>query len=438
LEPSFIKWKAAALVALSVAFFIAIACQSSIAVGNDSDAKAATPTNGSMGTALTVDDTMKGIPNVSQIIDTWLPVKSFEGGLRYKAETYDVAVLNGSYKEMGRQYGALMKNELQSVYGIITESTGKRGYTIEQLREMGRNLCANQPERMKAIYAGMAETSGLTKEDAEALYYGAVLYFALPNTTETSCSFLAVWGNYTPDGTLIVSRNWDLMDLFSVFDPYYALVIYNPNDGSNSVATLGPAGVRPETLMNSAGLFIADDNHGGSGGSLAFDNRPELISQFFRFMLDYSTLEQLDAGIMSTRPNSPWIVNTAGPEKAYSYEENVYEVKRREGQDVIAATNHFADPSWHVDESPAPISVLRYTNLLNLSMKYKGDINAARMMEIRNVLIQDGGATFLHYETEGLSFSTDHQVVFVPKTKVLWMKTAGRPWQGVDLKSLFS
>jgi hypothetical protein len=116
----------------------------------------------------------------------------------------------------------------------------------------------------------------------------------------------------------------------------------------------------------------------------------------------------------------------------------VYEVKRREGQDVIAATNHFADPSWHVDESPAPISVLRYTNLLNLSMKYKGDINAARMMEIRNVLIQDGGATFLHYETEGLSFSTDHQVVFVPKTKVLWMKTAGRPWQGVDLKSLFS
>jgi hypothetical protein len=426
------------LVALFVAIPIAVVYQSATAVGSDGDAKAAASTNGGMGTALTVNDTTKVTRNASQIIGTWSPVVSFEGGLRYKAGTYDVVVLNGSYKEMGRQYGALMKNELQSVYGLITDITSKRGYTIEQVREMGSKLCAYQPERMKAIYAGMAETSGLTKEDAEALYYGIVLILVLPNTTQASCSFLAAWGNYTPDGTLVVSRNWDLMDLVSVFDPYYVLVIYNPTDGSNSVATLGQAGMRPETLMNSAGLFIADDNHGGSGGSLAFDNRPELISQFFRFMLDYSTLEQLDAGIMSTRTDYPWIVNTAGPEKAYSYEENVYDLRRREGSDVIAATNHFVDPSWHIDQSPDANSVVRYTNLLNLSMKNKGDIDAARMMKIRDVLIQDGGATFLHYEMGGLNFSTDHQVVFVPKTGVFWMKTAGRAWQGVDLKSLFS
>ncbi len=76
------------------------------------------------------------------------------------------------------------------------------------------------------------------------------------------CSYLAVWGNYTKDGSVIVSRNWDLPDLVNKFNPYYVLAVYRPTDGSNGVATFGPAGSRPETLMNSAGLFIADDNSG--------------------------------------------------------------------------------------------------------------------------------------------------------------------------------
>lgn len=55
--------------------------------------------------------------------------------------------------------------------------------------------------------------------------------------------------------------------------------------------------------------------------------------------------------IMSTRPDSSWIVNVAGPDKAYSYEMNLYETKRREGPDQIAAANHFLDPTWHIEIS---------------------------------------------------------------------------------------
>ena len=360
-------------------------------------------------------------------------VSVFENGQRYKAGPYDVVVLSGSYREMGRQYGYLMKDELQSVYKIITDRTAQQGVTIEKVREQARQATALQPKRLKEINAGIAETSGLTEDDVDVLYYGAVFYLYGPS----SCSFLATWGNYTTDGSVVVSRNWDLPDTVSVFDPYYVLAVYKPTDGSNGVATVGPAGMRPETLMNSAGLFVADDNGMASGGSLSYDNRPDLISEFFRFMLDYSTMKQLDAGIQSQRTNLAWIVNAAGPEQAYSYEETVYDVKRRDGAGMIAAANHFVDPTWHLTGTPDANSVARYNNLVTLAGQSKGSIDAAKMMQIRNVLLQNGGATFLHYDFGGDKYSTDHQVVFVPKTRTLWMKVVDRDWQKVDLGALF-
>ena len=39
-------------------------------------------------------------------------VSSFENGDRYLAGNYTVIVLEGTYREMGRQYGGLMKDEL--------------------------------------------------------------------------------------------------------------------------------------------------------------------------------------------------------------------------------------------------------------------------------------------------------------------------------------
>jgi hypothetical protein len=60
------------------------------------------------------------------------------------------------------------------------------------------------------------------------------------------------------------------------------------------------------------------------------------------------------------------------------------------------------------------------------------------MVEIRDVLLKDGGATFRHSMLEGMPYSTDHQVIFVPKTRTLWMKVVDRDWQKVELDPLFS
>ncbi|MDO9324446.1 MAG: C45 family peptidase, partial [Methanoregula sp.] len=210
------------------------------------------------------------------------PVATFEGGQRFAAGDYPVIVLSGSYRQMGRQYGSLMKNELNEEYTFLLDTLAKRGYTREQVRETGRDITAFYPQRIKELFNGMSETSGLTPDDIAVLYYGAIFQLMATPPVPASCSYLAAWGNYTTDGSVIVSRNWDLDDTVLPYTKWYVLAVYRPTDGSNSIATWSPAGMRPETFMNSKGLFIADDNSGL--GDAAPETRPEFITEFFRFM----------------------------------------------------------------------------------------------------------------------------------------------------------
>jgi hypothetical protein len=366
-----------------------------------------------------------------------VPVASFEGGQRYLAGDYPVIVLSGSYRQMGRQYGGLMKDELAGEYAFILSSLRKRGYSQEEVRSMGREAAFLYPQRLQEVFTGMAETSGLAPDDILVVYNGALLYLGLP-TVQPSCSYLAAWGNYTTDGSVVVSRNWDLADVMLPFDDWNVLALYRPSDGSNGVATFGPAGMRPETLMNSKGLFISDDNAGFL--ELAPDTRPDLVSEFFRFMLDYSDLKGLDAGLRGARTNAAWIVDAAGPEGAYVYEVMTNDTRQRTGDGVVAAANHFADPGWNLS-APAEHSLIRYNNLLRQAGEAKGSIDAQKMMQIRNVRWEDSGATFGHSVLESdhpdMLFSTLHQVVFVPKTRTLWIRTPDGDWQKVELAPLF-
>jgi hypothetical protein len=186
--------------------------------------------------------------------------------------------------------------------------------------------------------------------------------------------------------------------------------------------------------MNSKGLFIADDNAGLN--DVAAESRPEFITEFYRFMFDYSDLAALDAGIRGTAPDVAWIVDVAGPDGAYVYEKMTNRTLQRTGDGVVAAANHFVDPSWNLP-APPEHSLSRYDNLLRLAGEAKGSIDPERMMAIRDVCLENGGAMFCHSELFGEKYSTNHQVVFVPETRTLWMKAMDRTWQKVELGPLF-
>jgi len=362
------------------------------------------------------------------------PVATFEGGQRFAAGDYPVIVLSGTYRQMGRQYGGLMKTELNEEYAFLLDTLVKRGYTQQQVRESGRDIPAFYPQRIKEIFLGMSETSCLTPDDIAVLYYGAIFQLMATPPVPASCSYLATWGNYTTDGSVIVSRNWDLDDSVTPYTKWYVLAVYRPTDGSNSIATWSPAGMRPETFMNSKGLFIADDNSGLNDA--APETRPEFITEYFRFMLDYSDLKGLDAGIRGANTDVAWIVDVAGPDGASVYEKMTNKTRQRGGEGVIAAANHFVDPAWNLS-APPEHSLSRYNNLLRQAGESKGSIDAQKMMQIRDVCLENGGAKFCHSELFGNKYSSNHQVVFMPKSKTLWMKTMDKDWQKVELGSLF-
>jgi hypothetical protein len=49
------------------------------------------------------------------------PVKEFEGGRFFRSGKIDILVLEGSYREMGRQYGGLVKDRLSEFYKVAIE-----------------------------------------------------------------------------------------------------------------------------------------------------------------------------------------------------------------------------------------------------------------------------------------------------------------------------
>jgi hypothetical protein len=93
---------------------------------------------------------------------------NFYQGKLYKSGKINVVVLEGSYEEMGRQYGALLRDELNANYrGIIKGLKKITGATSQEIQKEGNELYATYPEKYKKIVNGLSITSGLGLEKAK-------------------------------------------------------------------------------------------------------------------------------------------------------------------------------------------------------------------------------------------------------------------------------
>jgi hypothetical protein len=364
-----------------------------------------------------------------------LQVSFFNGGKLFTAGRLKVVQLNGSYRQMGRQYGWLLRDDLNRLYesAINSRFIVKQGFTHERLQVIAQSIFDVYPQRFKEIIYGMAETSGLGID--KQIVLNAIEWYPKINSFIPRCSGFAVWGDYTGGGPLVFGRNNDDSSFYKEFAEFMVVTVFNPNDSSIPAAIINYAGVMyAPTGINREGIFLELNSGNWTG---YYPDRLSIFVTLFSFLQDFSSLSELDTAFQSTRVNLSSIINAADKASACSYECPTFAVKRR-GPDrdgLLAATNHFVDPSWELppqpDDEGTEWTVTRRNNLLALAEKHKGAFDAEKVQEVLDTTLENGGATY--------PGGTIYQVVAVPEELKLWLKAPGLfEWQEVDLKRLFA
>lgn len=352
-----------------------------------------------------------------------------------KAGKINVIVLEGTYRQMGEQYGSLLKDELTANYnGIVKGLEGLEDLTLRDLQEFGKSIYANYPQKYKEIIEGLAETSGLGLEkaqvlNAQELYIGSALVDSYKK--QNGCTGMAAWGDYGA-GPLVFGRNYDLGP---VNHQYATLVVYNPTDGTIPVASWTFAGcIYVTSGMNASGVFLELNNGSASDPSDFTAERPWAPIELFAFLESSTSLRQLTSYFEATRPDLAYIVQGADKNGAVSFEWATSGVKVRQPDKdgLLVATNAFFDPSWGQTPEDGPDYVVtRRTNLLALGEQNKGNFTPDVMMKVISTPLEEGGS----FRTPNL---TSYEIVAQPETLTIWLRIPEyQDWVKIDLKQYF-
>jgi hypothetical protein len=345
-------------------------------------------------------------------------VSSFEGGHKYLVGKIDVLQLSGTYHEMGRQYGGLMKEEMGQYYAYIDKMLARPDVSREFADKLSANPLQKYPERFRQVVIGMSETSGLSMENMSSLDLNY-------------CSVEAAWGPYTGGGPLVVGRNNDFPGVPPGSDQFSNIVVYNPSDGSMPCAFFADVGaVSADTGYNRNGMFI--ESNDALEGSRPTPDRMLFSLEMTQFMFDSANLDTLSAEVASTRPNMPQICLVCDKNMGISYELTSTDYRKAPptAEGLVVQTNDFVDPSWGATQSNSATSDQRYKNMVNLANQNKGRIDAETMKKMVSTPMSEGGP-FRPGETVA-------KQVFVPATFEYWVAVPNyQEWVQVPLKALF-
>ena len=355
--------------------------------------------------------------------------ETFEGGRKAWKGTVKVVDLSGTWFEMGRQYGALMKKELDEVLLFVNSIIEYNEGNAHIADDIVKIQTAQTPWRIGQFFKGVAETSGLTVDQLQCA--NAVERIGgLPK-----CSAVMAWGDYAADA-LIVGRNYDYSDAFSLLKDDVVITVYHPADGALATATIGYAGeIYAVNGLNEAGLFLELNNGKPSADIKSPANRVTGTTMLFEILFEADALDDMDLFFNTVNCSSSYIINVADTASARSYEWCPIGVKPGGGdlpEGLLVSTNYYVNPDW-LFKTPSDAAswqgLTRRSNLIALCEASKGDITAERMMRIIETPIEDGGAA---------DELTVYQLVVVPESRMVWMRViGGSDWTAVDLGSFF-
>lgn len=367
----------------------------------------------------------------------------YEGGKLHKSPTgaFYIAQLQGTFKQMGRQYGLMLSDQIMAFYqeAVVELAMNEEGMKYEDLLEYGMDNYDNFPQIFRDYFDGMAETSGLSLEKTKIM--SGVMYLIYM----TGCSSLSTWGDYTTDGKTITGRNLDLFaGNLRRFSKYYHIVVWNPTGFPASVANIDfMGGVFYQTAINDKGVFLELQN-GQAADTSNTEYRENTNNILLESLFRNTTGEEVDRWFNTTLPVCGLIMNASFPDHAVIYEWATYRLATRRGQGILSASNDFIDPSWidypiifydSTNEAALGYTCKRRNNLLARGEEFKGQFTPEKMMEIFDMTLPSAGATF---PEEG-DIRTIYSVVVKPDELKMWLNVREYSgWEEIDLKPYFT
>ena len=351
----------------------------------------------------------------------------FEEGRKAQRGSIKVVDLSGSWFEMGRQYGALMKKELDEVLFVIDTVIENNEGNASKAEHIVETQTSQTPWRISQFFEGAAETSGFTVEQLQ-LANAIERIGGLPK-----CSVAMTWGDYAEDD-LIIGRNYDYSDALALLKDDIAVTVYHPADGALATATIGYAGeIYAVNGLNEKGLFLELNNGRPSANIKSPNTRVTGTTMLFEILFEADTLDDMDLFFNTTKCSSSYIINVADKNEARSYEWCPIDVKRGENdlpEGLLVSTNYYVNPDWLFATPSDEASwegLTRRSNLIKLCEAEKGKMTEEKMMRIIETSIKDGGA-----ENE----LTVYQLVVVPGTMTMWLRViGGSDWTPIDMGS---
>ncbi|MDO4218890.1 MAG: C45 family autoproteolytic acyltransferase/hydrolase [Synergistaceae bacterium] len=350
-------------------------------------------------------------------------------GIKYTIEKFPIVVLNGSWKEMGRAFGVLMRDELAQMIDFVTTDVTTEGEEIKC-----RTMMSTFSHRIRKYLEGLAEGAGLTASQVDKIAVSRKTI--LCGLSAPISSSVVTWNDYT-SGKLILGSNFDYDNEVSSISPCLCLTVFCPNDSALSFASFGYAGMPYVTnAINEKGVHLGIANAMPSGGNLFIENRFFTPTALIQAMTECENLNDFRTFLWTTKASFSYLVTVADALSAGIFEWSSFDVKQRTtktrpGLSVI--TNHFTEESWGMprpDDQTYWLTRTRRRNLLNLAAHFKGAINEEVMKDILSTPIEQLGS---------MSSSTKYQTVVVPsEMKFLFNIPNYQDWTEINMADLFN
>lgn len=365
--------------------------------------------------------------------------------IKNKQQLWELKV-SGNSIERGLITGSLTATQIQKQEALffdkvaqIVPSKSKQWLLRNFLKWYNRKLYLNISEEFKSEIHGISQFTS-NKYDYIAPKYLRSLYLhgahdighAMQDLALVGCSSVAVWGQKTTDGELLIGRNFDFY-AGDEFAKDKVISFVTPNEGIPymSVAWAGMVGVM--SGMNKEGLTVTI-NAGKSKIPLVAKTP---ISILTREILQYaSTIEQAIAIAKKRKVfvSESIMVASAKDKKVVLIEVSpknfgVYDVQN---DNALICTNHFQSKNYTTDKRNVrqikeSHSQYRYDKIQEL-IADKDKLNPLKMSQIlRNTQGLKNENIGFGNEKSLNQLLAHHAIIFKPESKLVWVSS--NPYQ---------